>query len=48
MSTAATIERHAFQWNYEILEALQIDKSSLLDKIMELATRPEDAIQFRV
>ena len=46
--TGATIEREAFQWNHELLESLQIDKNSLLDKIMELAARPEDAIRFRV
>lgn len=46
--TGSTIEREAFQWNYELLESLQVDKSSLPDKIMELAARPEDAIRFRV
>jgi len=46
--SSTTIERDAFHWNYETLEELHINKTTLLDKIMELAARPEDSSKFRV
>jgi len=46
--TTVKIERNGFHWNYEALDTLPINKNALLDTIMELSDRPEEAMSFRV
>lgn len=40
------VERTCFLWNYSAISDLGINKTSLLDKIMQLLQRPEDNIEW--
>jgi hypothetical protein len=45
---AETVKRADFEWNYEAVTRLALDKEAILDKTLELLARPADSIQWSV
>ncbi len=46
--TTEDVQASYFEWNYEALEELQVEKEAVLEKALQLLDNPDSDVQWRV